>query len=201
MLDRSTLNLTSLVLDEPSTPGWFKKGEVEALIKYYVSLDLVSFRALETPTTIETGPSVSEEANWPHVIAKGVYSSIAIHEAITDAFSDLTLVSGEADEKTPAGRKFTTTAYVAVASDLTVAGIKLVEPSTPNYFKKGEVEALITFYLSLTVSEINDLDVPVFDLNTGPSVEEQKQWAHVIPGGIYTSIAVYEAITRALATL
>lgn len=205
LLDQTSLDITSLKVTNPSTPNFFKLGQVEKLVSYYLSIDLPTFKTLPAPhieLVLESGPSVEEQKNWDHVIAGGVYTSTAIYEALTDAFSDLTLVSGVSDEYAPvANRKFTTTAYVAVSSDATLAGLKLVNPSTPNYFKNGQIDDLLAYYLTLDVAEVNALATPVFDLESGPSVEAQKEWPHVISGGIYTSIAVHEAIVRALATL
>lgn len=202
-LDRTTLALTSIKLTNPSTPNFFKNGQIEKLVSYYLSIDLATFKNLPVPhVDLESGPSIEEQKEWPHVITGGVYSSTAIYEALDDAFSSLRLVSGVSEEYAPVpSRKFTTTAYVAVSSDDSIAGLKLVDPSTPKFFRNGQIEDLVDYYLTLNVAEVNALATPVLDLESGPSVEAQKEWPHVITGGIYTSIAVHEAIVRALATL
>ncbi len=99
--------------------------------------------------------------------------------------------------------EFTTNVEVGLSDAYHIVKIKYDVIANPDNYKKvtDGIDAVIDYYTSISVAEFKALPVPALSEGTTGSTVAGQTGEHIIPGAIYSSRALYEAINDALKDL
>lgn len=98
----------------------------------------------------------------------------------------------------PAGQTFTTNASVVLTERFHILEVTYDTIDTPDRLSEVEHTKLKTFYTSLSVAEFKLLPAPMMSEDTTGTTVAEQTGDYILPGAIYSSRAIYEAIKDAL---
>lgn len=88
-------NIVTLEVIDGSTPNFGGyKNKAQQFVDYYTSIDVKTFLDLPVITEVNAGVTKPEELEAPQVVKGLWYSSVAIYQAIADAFSGISYYDG-----------------------------------------------------------------------------------------------------------
>lgn len=196
--------IVTLKLNDVSTPDRFSNDEIENVIKYYTSITLEQFKELAAPE-IDSGATQPNQSEEPYILKNNIYTSKGIYDAIYDAVGNIDVYHGQSQKYYATQyNSFEAKASVFLNEYYEIVNLKLEDYASPaTYLNETQTQQLIDFYTSINIAEFKALPVPQIDEDydnpsyVGPTLPNQ-EGPHIVPGRIYSSVAIYEAIDNAL---
>ncbi|HKM02754.1 MAG TPA: RnfABCDGE type electron transport complex subunit D, partial [Bacilli bacterium] len=163
-------NIVTLDVSDGSTPGFGGyTAKAQQFVDYYTSISVADFLALPVITEATAGATKPVEDEVPQAVAGLWYSSVAIYQAVANAFSGISVYQGahtsamcEASDYCQYDEEELTVDVYVKADKIVTLGLGADGQSTASYATNwaGKVEAIITVYQDVLVSAINAMSDP-----------------------------------------
>jgi len=164
-------NIVTLDVTNGSTPdfgGYVNKKQ--QFVDYYTSISVADFLKLPAITEVSAGTTKPSESEIPQAVSGLWYSSVGIYQALADAFSGIQAYEGahtsamcEASEYCEYEPEQLKVNVYVKADKIVTVGLGETGQSTSSYANTwaGKLEAIISAYHGVTVSDLNAMTDPV----------------------------------------